>query len=231
MLKFRQMEKKMKKYFDILRKCPLFEEIEEENLIPLLHCLGVKVVKCGKKETILADGAPAVNMGIMLSGAAQVSQIDYNGNRHIISGIEPAEMFAEAFACAGVSNMPVDIIANQDCEVMLIDSNRVMHSCSNACGFHRQMIFNLMKDLAVKNVFFHQKMEITSQRSTREKLMAFLTFQAKKAGSRSFDIEFDRQELADYLQVDRTGLSTEIGKLKKEGIIENHRKHFELLEK
>lgn len=229
MLKFRQMEKKMKKYFDVLRKCPLFDEIDEENLNALLRCLDVKVVKCRKKDTILADGAPAVNMGIMLNGAAQVSQIDYNGNRHIISGIEPSEMFAEAFACAEISAMPVDIIANQECEVMLIDSERVMHSCSKACGFHRQMIFNLMKNLAAKNVFFHQKMEITSQRSTREKLLAFLNFQAKKAGSRNFEIEFDRQELADYLQVDRTGLSTEIGKLKKEGIIKNNRKHFELI--
>lgn len=229
MLKFRQMEKKMKKYFDTLKKCPLFYGIEEEDLMVLLHCLGVKVISCKKKEMILNDGDPAVNIGIMLSGTAQVSQNDYYGNRHIISRVEPSEMFAEAFACAGVPVMPVAIVANQECEYILIDSNRVMKSCSKACGFHRQMIYNLMKSMAAKNVFYHQKMEITSQRSTREKLMTFLAFRAKKAGNSSFDIEFDRQELADYLQVDRTGLSTEIGKLKKEGLIKNHRKHFELV--
>ena len=86
-----------------------------------------------------------------------------------------------------------------------------------------------MKDLATKNIMFHQKIEIMARRSTREKLMAYLMFQAKKAGSKSFDIPFDRQELADYLEVDRSGLSAEISKLRKEGIIESNRKHFKLL--
>ena len=214
----------MKKYLEIIKKCPLFQEIEEENLGALLKCLGAKVISCDKKEMILDEGVPAANIGIMLSGTAQIVQNDYYGNRHIISGVEPSEMFAEAFACAGVPIMPVSVVANQECEYILIDSNRVMKTCSQACGFHRQMIYNLMKNMAAKNVFYHQKMEITSQRTTREKLLAFLTYQAKKAGSSSFDIEFDRQELADYLQVDRTGLSAEIGKLKKEGMIKNNKK-------
>ena len=87
----------------------------------------------------------------------------------------------------------------------------------------------MMKNLAVKNIQFHQKIEVTSKRSTREKLMAYLMLCAKKAGSNSFDIPFDRQELADFLGVERSGLSVEISKLKKEGIIDADKKHFELL--
>ena len=86
-----------------------------------------------------------------------------------------------------------------------------------------------MQDLASKIIVFQQKAEITSKRSTREKLLSYLALQAKKANSDSFDIPFDRQELADYLEVDRSGLSAEISKLRREGIIENHRKHFVLL--
>lgn len=104
-----------------------------------------------------------------------------------------------------------------------------MHSCQSACSFHSQMIFNLMKTVALKNIIFHQKIEITSKRSTREKLMTYLMFQAKRAKHSRFEIPFDRQELADYLEVDRSGLSAEISKLKAEGVIDCHKNHFELL--
>lgn len=219
----------MKKYFKILRKCSLFNQIEDENLIALLSCLGAKVETYEKKETIIADGNPAKYIGIVLSGSAQIVRIDYYGNRSIVSHIEPSGMFAESFACAEVPSIPVTIVANEPCEIMLVDCYRIMHACSNSCGFHQQMIFNLMKELATKNIMFHQKIEITSKRSTREKLMTYLMLQAKKANSNSFDIPFDRQELADYLEVDRSGLSSEISKLCKEGVIKSSRKHFELL--
>lgn len=219
----------MKKYFEVLRECPLFYHIEDENLLALLGCLGAKVESFGKKYTILAEGNPAKYIGIVLTGSAQIIRIDYYGNRSIVTGVGPSEVFGEAFACAEVPAIPVTIVANEPCEVMLIDCYRVMHSCSNACGFHQQIIFNLMKDLATKNMMFHQKLEITSRRSTRDKLLTYLMFQAKKTGRSSFEIPFDRQELADYLEVDRSGLSAEISKLRKEGIIRSQKKHFELL--
>ena len=219
----------MKKYFEVLRKCRLFREIADEDLIALLGCLGAKVVSFGKKYTIIAEGSPAKYICIMLSGSAQMVRVDYYGNRSIISGIEPSEVFGEAFACAETAEMPVTVIANEPCEVMLIECHRIMHSCSNACGFHQQIIFNLMKNLAVQNLMFHQKLEITACRTTREKLMTYLLLQAKKHGSERFTIPFDRQELADYLEVDRSGLSAEISKLRSEGILTSTRKEFELL--
>ena len=219
----------MKKYLEILRKCPLFHQIEDENLIRMLGCLGAKVETFDKKYTIFAEGSPAKYIGIVLSGSAQIIQVDYYGNRSILSGIGPAELFAEAFACAEVNSLPVSVIADDPCEVMFIDCRHILHTCANGCGFHQQLIYNLMKDLASKTISFHQRIEITSKRSTREKLMTYLMLQAKKANSNSFDIPFDRQELADYLEVERSGLSAEIGKMKKEGIFENQKNHFELL--
>ncbi len=218
----------MKKYLDVLRKCVLFDQIEDEHLITMLGCLGAKIETFDKKYTILAEGRPAKHIGILLSGSAQVVQMDYYGNRSIVSGIEPVEMFGEAFACAQVHAVPIAIIANEPCEVMLIDAGHILHTCRNNCGFHQQLIFNLMKSLAIKNIMFHQKVEITSKRSTREKLMAYLMWQAKKAGSNRFEIPFDRQELADYLEVDRSGLSAEISKLRAEGVLESHKKQFTL---
>ena len=219
----------MTKYLNILKKCPLFEQIEEENLLGILGCLNAKVESFDKKYTILAEGSPAKYIGIVLSGSAQIIQIDYNGNRSILSNITPPQVFAEAFACAETPSLPVSVIADEPCEIMLIDCRRVLYTCGNNCFFHQQLIFNLMKDIATKTILFHQKIEITSKRSTREKLMTYLSLYAKEANAPSFDIPFDRQELADYLEVDRSGLSAEISKLKREGLIKCQKNHFELL--
>ena len=219
----------MKKYFDVLRKCILFDGIDNEDLLTMLTCLKPRIESYDKKYTILAEGTPAKYIGIVLSGSAHMIRTDYYGNRSIVSEITPSEIFAEPFACAGVESIPVSVVANEPGEIMLIDCARILHPCSNACGFHNQMIFNLVKSLAGKNLTLHKKIEITSRRSTREKLMTYLSQQAKKASKNSFKIPFDRQELADYLEVERSGLSVEIGKLKKEGILDCNKNNFVLL--
>ena len=182
-----------------------------------------------KGQQILQEGDPARYVGIVLAGGVQIEKVDYYGNRSIVASVGPGELFGEAFACAEMESMPVAVVAGEPCQVMLIDCRRILRSCTNACGFHQQLIFNLMKDIAVKNIMFHQKIEITSRRSTREKLMAYLQQQAKQAGTNRFEIPFDRQELADYLEVDRSGLSAEISRLRREGVLESHKKQFELL--
>lgn len=218
----------MKKYLVTLHNCSLFDGISDSDLPMLLDCLGAKVEKFGKKNTIISEGSPAKHIGIVLSGYAQTVQLDYCGNRSIISAASPSETFCEAFACAGIDSVPVSVVAAEACEIMLLDSCRIMNSCTKACGFHRQMIFNLMKELAAKNIMFHRKIEITSARSTREKLLTYLVFEAKKNKRLSFTIPFNRQELADYLEVDRSGLSAEISKMRNEGILECNRSHFTL---
>ena len=219
----------MKKYLEILKKCPLFFEIEENDLLRMLHCLGARVEFFDKKYTIFAEGSSARYIGIVLAGAAQIVQFDYYGNRSILSGISVGEVFAEAFACAEVRSLPVTVIANEPSEIMLIDCSHILHTCENNCGFHQKLIFNLMRDLAEKTILFHQKVEIVSKRTTREKLLAYLALRARQTGSNRFEIPFDRQELADYLEVERSGLSAEIGKMKREGIFKNEKNRFELL--
>lgn len=219
----------MKKYFDVLRNCTLFQEISDENLVALLGCLGAKVEYYDRKYTVFPEGASAKYIGIVLSGAVQMTKTDYYGNRSIVLTAGPGETFGESFACAGVDKIPVCVNASEPGEIMLIDCSRILGSCSNACGFHRQMIYNLMRELAAKNLMFHQKIEVTSQRSTREKLMTYLMYTAKRQGTNKINIPFDRQELADYLEVDRSGLSAEISKLRRQGILECRKNTFVLL--
>ena len=219
----------MKKYLESLKKCPLFEEIEEKDLLTMLTCLGARVMSFDKKYTVFAEGTSAKYIGILLCGGAQIVRMDYNGNRSILGNIHAGQVFGEAFACAGEPFLPVSVIAAEPCEVMLIDASHILHICGNHCVFHQKLIFNLMKDLAEKTILFHRKLEVISGRTTRDKLMTYLLSYAKQVGSDSFEIPFDRQELADYLEVDRSGLSAEIGKLRSEGILESNKKRFTLL--
>ena len=219
----------MKNFMEILHVCPLFAEVSDGEIEKMLSCLGARVTHFDRKSTVLADGAPAGELGILLSGAVQVVQMDYYGNRSILSEMGAGELFGEEFACAEVPELPVSVVASEPCEVMLIDCRHILHTCAHNCAHHQQMIYNLMRNMAQKNITYHQRIEITSKRTTREKLLAYLTLTAKREGKRSFEIPFDRQELADYLEVERSGLSAEIGKMKREGIIACERNRFTLL--
>lgn len=219
----------MRKFLNILKKCPLFLDVTDDNIIAMLGCLKARTDTFDKNYTILSEGSPAKYIGIVLSGSVQITRTDYYGNRSILGNLREGELFAEAFACMQMDSMPVSVIANEKCEIMFIDCNHILHTCKNDCPHHQQLIYNLMKVLSLKTVMFQQKIEVISKRTTREKLLTYLTICAKKNNKNSFKIPFNRQELADYLEVDRSGLSAEISKLRKDGILECRKNYFKLL--
>lgn len=219
----------MKDYFDILRECPLFDRIGDESLKEMLGCLNAKERSYKKGDAVFAEGDKAKYLGIVLEGSVQLVRVDYYGNRSILANIEPPQLFGEAFACAGLKSLPVDAVAATDTRILLLDAQRIARPCGNACPCHGQTILNLLHIVAKKNLVLHQKIEITSKRSTREKLMTYLLLQAKNAKSHTFTVPYDRQELADYLEVDRSGLSAEISKLRNEKVLECRRSTFTLL--
>lgn len=219
----------MKDFFDILRECPLFDRIGDESLKEMLGCLNAKERSYKKGDVVFAEGDKAKYLGIVLEGSVQLVRVDYYGNRSILTNIEPPQLFGEAFACAGLKSLPVDAVAAADTKILLLDAQRIARPCGNACPCHGQTILNLLHIVAKKNLVLHQKIEITSKRSTREKLMTYLLLQAKKAKSHTFTVPYDRQELADYLEVDRSGLSAEISKLRNEKVLECRRSTFTLL--
>ena len=219
----------MVKYMETLQKCPLFADVTEAEVRKMLCCLGARVVHGEKKETLLCEGASAREFGIVLSGLVQIVRVDYYGNRSLVDEIAPSGMFCETFACANAETIPVDVVVKEEGDMMFIDCRHITHICSHACSHHQQMIYNLMRAVAVRNIQYDQKLEILSQRTTRDKLMMYLNLKAKQYGCDSFEIPYDRQELADYLEVDRSGLSAEISKLRREGILKSEKNRFTLL--
>ncbi len=219
----------MKEFYPILERCPLFEGIRMEDLQAMMGCIGGRLMEVPKGKYVFREGDPATHVGMVLTGSVQLVREDYYGNRSIVAHISAGQLFGESFACANVPALPVSIIAVADSKVLLMDCRRITTSCSNACAFHNRIIFNLLRMVATMNLVYDQKIHVTSQRTTRGKLMAYLLNQAKLQGSNSFTIPYDRQSLADYLEVDRSGLSTEISKLRREGILESEKNHFVLL--
>ncbi len=219
----------MKKYLETLKACQLFYGVTDADILNALSCLNATVETFDKKYTIIAEGCAAKHIGILLSGSAQIIQNDFYGNRSILSEIAPSQLFAEAFACAEVHSIPITVVANEPCEIMFITAENLLHTCEKACPFHQKLIFNLMKSLAEKTILFHKKIDIISKRTTREKLLTYLISEARRTNSKSFKIPFSRQELADFLEVDRSGLSSEISKLRAEGVLKSTKNQFELL--
>ena len=210
----------MEAYYEIFSKCPLFAGISQKEMGEMLGCLNGKITGIAKGDPVFLEGDSARYMGVVLSGAIQVVRDDYYGNRSVLTVVSPGGLFGETFACAGLEALPVSAIALQNSTVLLLDCRRVLTGCTHACPFHSRLISNLLQVIAQKNLTLTQKIRYMSQKTTREKLMEFLLDQAKRHGSAEFTIPYDRQALADYLGVERSAMSAEIGKLRKDGLIE-----------
>lgn len=219
----------MKNNLETIKKCQLFAGIDEKDLFTLLSCLNSKEQKARKDEVVLNAGDKPEFVGIVLSGSVHIVQEDYWGNRTILSVIEAGGLFAEAFSCAEASSLPVSVIPNKESNILLIDCKRILTTCSSSCIFHTVLIRNLMNVLANKNIMLTRKMEHITKKTTREKVLSYLSEYAWAAGKNTFDIPFNRQELANYLSVERSALSNTLCKMRDEGLIEFNKNMFRLL--
>lgn len=229
MLVFQQKVMFMKEFFGILQNCPLFSGVDAAETEAMLGCLNARKVEADKDTYIFREGDPADFVGVVLSGAVRVVRTDFYGNQSILGQVEPGGVFGEAFSCAGAQALPVSVVVAQPTSVLLLDLKRVLHVCPRGCTFHGRMITNLVQALAQKNFHLNQRLDIASRRTTRDKLLAYLTDQAKRQNNAEFTIPFDRQTLADYLGVERSAMSAELSKLQKDGILETRKNWFKLL--
>ena len=219
----------MKEYFDVMARCLLFDGIGQSEMREMLGCLNGEIVETVRGEPVFLEGDPATFVGIVLAGAVQIVRDDYFGRRSVLTVVEPGGLFAEAFACAGLESLPVSAFALRSGCVLLLDCDRMLNGCASACASHSCMVCNLLRGTARKNLALTRKIRYMSQRTTREKLMEFLLDQAKQQGSPEFVIAYDRQALADYLGVERSAMSAEISKLRRDGIIDSHGSWFRVL--
>ena len=211
----------------ILTECALFHGLREAQIREMLPCLSARQSRFRRGQFLLRAGDRVAFAGILLSGEAEVLQEDFWGNRNLLAAVGPGDLFAEAFACAHAVS-PVSVLCKTDGSVLYLNVRAVFSPCEKACAQHKALSQNLIRVLAEKNMQLNEKAGFLSQRTTREKLLAYLSAQARRAGSASFRIPFDRQQLADCLSVNRSAMSAELSRMQREGLLCADRSSFTL---
>ncbi|MDR1363970.1 MAG: Crp/Fnr family transcriptional regulator [Spirochaetaceae bacterium] len=225
------MKNILTKHRIVLWRSRFFAGVSESDLDKLLSCLGGRRKYFEKNASIYREGDECTALGIVLSGVLHIVRDDFWGNRKIVEQVKSGEEFGTAFVCAEIKRIPVSVVAMEKSELLFLDYSHLITSCPQACPCHTQMIKNLILSLAEKNVMLLTKNDIQSKPNTREKLLAYLSAQAKMENARSFEIPFNREELAAYLSVNRSAMSAELCRLRDDGVLRFKKNKFELLKK
>ena len=205
----------------MLASLPLFQEVDLKSIGETLTALHSVETTYPSGHFLLHSGERTSRFGILLEGRVKVLKEDYRGSATLLAQVEPVDLFAEAFALSG-QRLTVSVQAALPSRILWLDSGQLTQP-----GLVRVQQ-NLLRLLAQKNVFLTGRIEHLSKRSLREKLLSYLSEQAFQADSLEFSIPFNRQELADFLAVDRSALSAVLSGLQKEGILKYHKNHFSL---
>ncbi len=219
----------MEKFLSVLNKSALFEGIANEDILSLLHCIEAKVRRYGKFNYVLHQGDNLDDIALLLDGSLHIQNDDYWGNRSILGHISVGEIFGEAYAFSHEQPLMNDVVAVEDSAVMFINATKVISTCSSVCPFHTIVIQNLFSVLSNKNRTLVQKLGHIAKRSTREKLISYLSQESQKQKSAQIAIPFNRQQLADFLSVDRSAMSYELCKMRYEGLLTFRKNKFCLL--
>lgn len=219
----------MDRYLPLIGRSPLFHNIEAADLEAMLGCLGAHRRTFQKGAYLFRVGERTTSMGIVLAGSVRLEKEDYWGNRSILASFGPGQSFAEVYACEPESTFDINVVAAEDVTVLFLDVGRITTMCPSSCTFHARLIRNLLGIIAKRTRALTRKIEHTAKRTTRAKLLSYLSEQAESTGSSRFAIPFDRQELADYLSVDRSAMCAELSRMKKAGIIDYNKSQFEIV--
>ena len=212
--------------FALLSHTPLFAGVAPQDIEAMLACLDTERRHYAKGQVILHSGDTVRSMGIVLSGRVLIEKTDLWGNATVLDSVGPGQIFAETYACTPQEPLMVDAVAAESSQVLFIQVARVLEVCPNSCAHHHTLIRNLLALSAQKNLLLSRKIFYTAPKTIRARLLSYLSDQAIRCGRRSFTIPFNRQQLADYLNVERNELS----KMQQDGLIETERNYFRLLD-
>ena len=208
---------------------PLFDGIRPEDRQAMLYCIGYHIGTYQKGEIVAFEAENIKHIGILLSGTVDMVKEDLWGNKTMLVRIRKDEMFGETFACGNDNQSVVTFLVSENAKILFMPFGRVMHSCTRACGFHQQLIENMVHIIANKNRDLIRKVEVVSKRTIREKILCYLSIQAQAQESRYIELPLGRLELAEYLCVDRSALTRELAKMKEEGLIDYDKNCFRIL--
>ena len=218
----------MIEYFKSMMKSPLFSGITKKEAESMLDCLSPLQKTYKKNQRIFSFGEKIDVIAMVLCGSVHILEEDFWGNRNILSEVGVGGLFGEVYACKHGASLGVDVVAEKDTTVLFLEVRPMLSTCSASCPFHEKLIGNLLSVLAEKNLMMNEKLTHMTKRTTRQKLLSYLSAEARKKGSADFEIPFNRQQLADYLSVDRSAMSNALCKMRDEGVLSFEKNHFTL---
>lgn len=218
----------MDDYLKILPHSPIFAGVDADEIALLLRCVMAEKKSFPKNSYIFRTGDVVTSVGLVLCGSVLLVQEDLWGRRNIIAKQTPGDIFAETFAASPDMAINLNVLANEDCDVLFLRINRILTTCPSACPYHIKVMRNLVSILAKRVLVYNEKITHMSRKTTREKLMSYLSAESLRQNSLEFDIPYDRQQLADFLCVERAAMSVELSKLQKQGILQYRKNHFRL---
>ncbi|MCM1257002.1 MAG: Crp/Fnr family transcriptional regulator [Roseburia sp.] len=220
----------MENYISVLKHTQLFSGVGEKNIAAMLECLDMSMHRFEKGEFVFRQGSYIRSIMLLAEGRLHIQKENYWGNLSILNEIRAGEMFGEAYIAPDSGVLMNDVVAAENSVVISFDTERILSVCPSACQFHTQVVKNMFYAVSEKNRILVQKLGYVSGRSTREKLLSYLSDEARRSNSSSFIIPFNRQQLADFLSVDRSAMSNELCKMRDEGILSFHKNEFTLYE-
>ncbi len=212
----------------LLANTALFRGASPQEAEAMLNCLGAAERGYTKGEQIYHSGDYVSDLGMVLSGSVLIQTDDLWGNTTVLDRIGPGQIFAETYACVPGEPLMVDVVAAEGTQVLFLNVERVLRVCSHTCAHHSKLIRNLLLLSAQKNLNLSRKIFYTSSKTIRGRLLSYLSYQARRNGTPSFTIPFNRQQLADYLNVERSALSNELSKMQRDGLLVVEKNHFTL---
>ncbi|QHI73509.1 Crp/Fnr family transcriptional regulator [Aminipila terrae] len=221
----------MKEHINKISQTALFHGIKADDLMPMLTCLGSYIRNYKKGEFVFLSNDSIHSIGVILEGTIHMIKEDIWGNKTILTFIKNGELFGETFACGSQLNSVVSFYAATNCKILFMPFHKILHSCNMSCIFHHRLIENMVQLIADKNTQLMEKIEITSKKSLREKILTYMSIQAQFHQSNYFEIPLGRLELADYLCANRSALTRELNNMKQEGILDFEKNRFHLLKK
>jgi CRP-like cAMP-binding protein len=216
--------------FKILKRVKLFDGLSEQELESVLQCLNAKTQSYIKENIIILTGDSVKDVGIIVSGSVMIIKEDVKGRQNILAHLSEADTFGEVFACAGIKKSPVTVIVSSDCEVVFVEYRRLITTCNSSCSFHAKIIQNMLQLLAQKSLELNKKIDYLIINSMRQKLVMYLLEQYSIWQKSSFEVTFNRSDLAGFLNVDRSAMSRELGRMRKDGLIDFNKNMFTLID-
>lgn len=218
----------MQQYIKKLPNTELFKGIADHEMPKVLHCLTGNIRRYAKSQFILLAGHKMPDAGVILEGRIQITQTDSMGNRLMLAEFGEGEFFSLKLSGIGHDDTPLTVMALETSSILFLDCQHILNAPKN-CLYHTKLADNLLRIMTASNKRLNHKISVLSRRTIREKVMTCLAAESARAGGGKFTLKFNRQELADFLCVDRSALSRELSRLKNEGLISFTGKTFELL--